>query len=256
MTRHRSTNYRSVGLPLEISTNYEGNAYVYLLASRVDPNLCKIGKGNPILRCEYWNNISPHGGILKNNLSVFAAYSFDSDSKAYKCESQAQAIYNFVNLNPNVLGGEQEFFALPPNQAKATLDILYNFFYIQKQQSLSKNKDIYLADQRAAKAIADAELIKFSAQKILKDALNLVESAEINNSKFEPPIQNIIKKINSHDVFNEKLSLERSRWIDEGRTAKEWREKFVNDPLRIEALNKEFDELIKLRKLDQVKECF
>jgi hypothetical protein len=121
----RATNYRSAGLSQPAANQYIGNAFVYVLASRIDPNLCKIGKGNPTTRCDHWNSNSPHGGMLNNNLSVFAAYEFDTEAEALEYESQAHAIYNFVNLNPNAAGGEQEFFAVPPQQATATLDILH-----------------------------------------------------------------------------------------------------------------------------------
>jgi hypothetical protein len=121
----RATNYRSTGLSQPTANQYVGNAFVYVLASRIDPNLCKIGKGNPTTRCNHWNINSPHGGVLNNNLSVFAAYEFATETEALEYESQAHAIYNFVNLNPNAAGGEQEFFAVPPQQVKATFDILH-----------------------------------------------------------------------------------------------------------------------------------
>lgn len=134
MPQPRSTTYRSAGLSQNRATQYTGNAFVYVLASRIDPNLCKIGKGNPAARCDHWNINSPHGGILNNNLSVFAAYSFETEAEALECESQAHAIYSFVNLNPNAAGGEQEFFGVPPQQAKATLNILYTKYVAQQLQ--------------------------------------------------------------------------------------------------------------------------
>jgi hypothetical protein len=128
MPQPRSTTYRSAGLSQGGPAQYIGNAFVYVLASRIDPNLCKIGKGNPAARCDHWNVNSPHGGILNNNLSVFAVYSFNTEAEALEYESQAHAIYSFVNLNPNAAGGEQEFFSVPPQQARAALDLLHEHY--------------------------------------------------------------------------------------------------------------------------------
>jgi hypothetical protein len=137
MPQPRSTPYRGTGLTQSVVTQYVGNAFVYVLASRIDPNLCKIGKGNPAARCDYWNINSPHGGILNNNLSVFAVYSFNTEAEALEYESQAHAIYSFVNLNPNAAGGEQEFFSVPPQQARAALDLLHEH-YIERRAAAER----------------------------------------------------------------------------------------------------------------------
>lgn len=137
MPQPRSTPYRGTGLTQSVATQYVGNAFVYVLASRIDPNLCKIGKGNPAARCDHWNINSPHGGILNNNLSVFAVYSFNTEAEALEYESQAHAIYSFVNLNPNAAGGEQEFFSVPPQQARAALDLLHEH-YIERRAAAER----------------------------------------------------------------------------------------------------------------------
>jgi hypothetical protein len=151
----RATNYRSAGLSQPVANQYIGNAFVYVLASRIDPNLCKIGKGNPTTRCDHWNNNSPHGGMLNNNLSVFAAYGFDTEADALEYESQAHAIYNFVNLNPNAAGGEQEFFAVPPQQATATLDILHGQY---AQAALAATAEALAAERDSLTAALAAEV--------------------------------------------------------------------------------------------------
>ena len=147
---------RSASLQRPAQT-YTGNAYVYILASRLNPELSKIGKGNPTARCESWNRSSVHGGPLHNALYVYAAFAFDSEEDALAFEGKAHDMYAAWNMNPNAVNGEQEFFAVIPAQSRATLDILHNMYVAQR------------AERAALRAEADAARAALEATEMMQE---------------------------------------------------------------------------------------
>ena len=145
---------RSASLQRPAQT-YTGNAYVYILASRLNPELSKIGKGNPTARCESWNRSSVHGGPLHNALYVYAAFAFDSEEDALAFEGKAHDMYAAWNMNPNAVNGEQEFFAVIPAQARTTLQILHSMYVSQRDTRAALEATEMMQEQRREARIAD-----------------------------------------------------------------------------------------------------
>lgn len=131
---------------LQPAQTYNGENWVYLLASRVNPTLCKIGSGNPAERCARWSAQEPGG------LYIFAAYEYPTRDAAYRAERLAQQAYAGWNRNPDPTQGDQEFFLITPAQAQRYFDAAHPVAL-----AAERTTDAAQAQQRATDA-AQAEI--------------------------------------------------------------------------------------------------